>query len=263
MQKINPVHLDVKEHWRGWVSDAFHLYKSFLITNKAIMLIALLFIYMTNSLESFFTETSYIEWISFLFLRVIVSAYLITYILGMAFKYDKKSPEITIDLEKETMKRFFKVNLVMFAVYILSYALTHLFSVSNNVQAWPNSVELTYVETLFVKMRTDVFYQINDLIIMSFIIIYTYMKKSVMITISHIHDAVFKQGNFLFAIAMPFMIIMFMNTIRGFGSYSSVLYFILLPFTICLYYVVFKHMFFGMEPSKRESTARNSIFSTA
>ena len=123
MQKINPVHLDVKEHWRGWISDAFHLYKSFLITNKAIMLIALLFIYMTNSLESFFTETSYIEWISFLFLRVIVSAYLITYLLGMAFKYDKKSPEITIDLEKETMKRFFKVNLVMFAVYILSYAL--------------------------------------------------------------------------------------------------------------------------------------------
>lgn len=264
MQKINPVHLDVKEHWQSWLTDAFTIYKSSILTHKAIIVFALIAVFISSNIESMIPESysSYYEWIHFALFRVLFCVYFITYMIGIIYKHDKKSPSLNIGFSQNTMGRFVRLNMVVFVLSVISYALRHLFS-TGEVEQSQQVIEYTDFELLLLGVESVIFYHIYDFFAFCFVMLYVYMNKDFFSTLDDFNKAMFGQNNFAFAIFLSIFSVVFFDSIANIGNYSVLSYFFFFPYFLCLYYVIFKHLFFGMEPSKRESTARNSIFSTA
>jgi hypothetical protein len=264
MQKINPVHLDVREHWCSWLIDAFTIYKSSMLTHKAIIIVALMFLLVSSNIESIIPDqySSYYEWIHLALFRIVFCVYFITYMIGIIYKHDKNSPSLNIGFDKTIISRFIRLNMVIFGLNIISYAFRHLFSVGDAEQS-QQVIEYTDFELLLIGVESFVFYYIYDFFVFCFVMLYVYMNKSFFSTIGDFNKAIFGHNNFIFAIFLSIFSAVFLDSIANIGNYSVLSYFFFLPYFLSLYYVIFKHLFFGMEPSKREAKAKNGIYSTA
>jgi hypothetical protein len=264
MQKINPVHLDVKEHWKSWLLDAFSIYKSSMVTHKAIIIVALMAVFFSLNIKSMIPESysGYYDWIHYALFRMFLCVYFLTYMIGIIYKHDRNSPSLNIGFSNNTIHRFIRLNMVIFVLNVISYALQHLFSV-NEREVSQSAIEYSYFELLILELESVVFYNVFDFFAFCFIMLYVYMNKDFFVTIDDFQKAVFGHNNFLLTIFLSIFTVMFLNSVANIGSYSVVSFFFFFPYFLCLYYVIFKHLFFGMEPSKREVKARNSIFYTA
>ena len=162
MQKINPVHLDAKKHWKLWLLDAFYIYRNGILTHKAIMLFALSTIYLSTFIKSIIPSGlfEYYDWIHFASFRIIVCAYIITYIIGIAYKYDKSSPSLSIDFSKEKMGRFIRLNMVFFVSGMLFYAIEFLFSI--NTADSLLEIEYSQIELFLINTSSVIVFLLTD-----------------------------------------------------------------------------------------------------
>lgn len=260
MQKINPIYLDVEKYGLSWMKNAFDIYKSGFWTHTAIFFLASFSVLVTLTIESFIPEEYHFfyEWLLSAFFSIFLCVYFTTYIIGIVYKYDKGALEFDIGFDKETIIRFIKVNWFFFILSVVFYAIDHLFSLGGNANG--DTLDINAVDALkrsdirdLMLMTSDfIFQHSHNFLIFCFLMLYVYMKKDFLSIISLIRKALVDENNLGLAIFIIIATLMVMSSIAQIGGYSFLVYFFFVPYLTSLYYVIFKHMFFGEEPTERE-----------